>query len=108
MDWKQLLVYISGSVDEELRLRNEFLAVENRILRAQVSGRVQLTDHDRTTLAEIVKRLGTRALESLATILKPGLDVEWTRKRICKQFDGLADLPGRCSQRPGACAVYES
>ena len=33
MDWKQLLVYLSGSVEEELLLRNEYLVAENRILR---------------------------------------------------------------------------
>jgi hypothetical protein len=33
MDWKQLLVYISGSVEEDLLLRIEYLVAENRILR---------------------------------------------------------------------------
>jgi putative transposase len=33
MEWKQLLASITGSVDEELRLRNAYLAAENRILR---------------------------------------------------------------------------
>jgi putative transposase len=33
MDWKTLLASISGSVDEELLLRNEYLVAENRILR---------------------------------------------------------------------------
>lgn len=33
MDWKTLLAYISGSVDEELLLRNEYLAAKNRIQR---------------------------------------------------------------------------
>ena len=37
MDWKTMLAYISGSVDEELLLRNEYLVVENRILRNQVN-----------------------------------------------------------------------
>ena len=32
MDWKQLLVSITGSVDQEVRVRNEYLAAENRIL----------------------------------------------------------------------------
>jgi hypothetical protein len=59
MDWKTLLAYISGSIDEELLLRNEYLAAENRILRAQIKGRVQLTDAERQTLAEIGKKLGT-------------------------------------------------
>jgi len=29
MDWKRLLGYITGSVNEDLLLRNEFLAEEN-------------------------------------------------------------------------------
>ena len=51
MDWKKLLGSITESVDEELRLRNTYLAMENRILRQQISGRVQLTAGDRRTLA---------------------------------------------------------
>ena len=53
MDWKTLLAYITGSVDEELLLRNEYLVTENRILRQQIKGRVQLTDAERRSLAEI-------------------------------------------------------
>ena len=41
MDWKTLPAYITGSVDEELLLRNEYLATENRILRAQIKGRLR-------------------------------------------------------------------
>jgi hypothetical protein len=36
MDWKMLLAFISGSVDEALLLRNEYLVAENRILRNQL------------------------------------------------------------------------
>jgi len=32
MDWKQLLAYITGTVDQELLLRNEYLVAENRAL----------------------------------------------------------------------------
>jgi hypothetical protein len=28
MEWKQLLAYIAGSVDQELLLRNEYLVTE--------------------------------------------------------------------------------
>jgi hypothetical protein len=41
MNWKQWLVSISASVDEQLRLRNVYIATENRILRQQITGRVQ-------------------------------------------------------------------
>ena len=36
----RMLSYITGTVDQELLLRNEYLAAENRILRAQISGRL--------------------------------------------------------------------
>ena len=37
MDWKQLLAYITGSVVQELLLRNEYLVMENRIWRQQIT-----------------------------------------------------------------------
>src|SRR6266851_8573004 len=50
MDWKKLLGSIPASVDEELRLRNAYLVAENRMLRQQITGRVQLRDSDRKAL----------------------------------------------------------
>src|SRR5262245_37608285 len=44
MDWKHLFAYITGTVDQELLLRNEYLVTENRILRKQITGRVRLTE----------------------------------------------------------------
>jgi len=48
MGWKKLLAYITGSVDEELLRRNEFLVTENRILRSRVHGRVRLNERRAT------------------------------------------------------------
>ncbi len=70
MDWKQLLAYITGSVDQEL-LRNEYLLAENRILRQQMKGRVRLSDGEHQTLAAIGKQLGKQALAEIATIVRP-------------------------------------
>jgi hypothetical protein len=39
-----MLDYVTGTVDQELLLRNEYLAAENRILRAQFKGRLLLSD----------------------------------------------------------------
>jgi putative transposase len=88
MDWKHLLAYITGSVDEELLLRNEYLVTENRILRQQVRSRVQLSDGDRKTLAEIGKRLGRKALAEVASIVKPDTILAWHRKLVAQKFDG--------------------
>jgi len=50
MDWPSLLAYITGRVDQELLLRNEYLVTENRLLRNQIKGRVRLSDGERKTL----------------------------------------------------------
>jgi hypothetical protein len=66
MDWKTMLAYVTGEVDETLLLRIEYLVAENRILRNQIKGRIQLNDAERQTLAEIGKKLGKQALEEVA------------------------------------------
>ncbi len=63
--------YITGTVDRELLLRNEYLATENRILKAQLKGRLLLTEAERATLGEIGHRLGRKALEEVAAAAKP-------------------------------------
>jgi putative transposase len=88
MDWKQQLAYITGSVDEELLLRNEYLVTENRILRQQLTGRVQLTDAERRSLAEIGKKLGKKALEEVASLVKPDTILAWHRTLVVQKFDG--------------------
>ena len=39
MDWARILAYVTGTVDQELLARNEYLAAENRIMKAQLKGR---------------------------------------------------------------------
>ena len=97
MDWKMLLACVTGSVDEELLLRNEYLATENQILRQQIEGRVQLTNAERQSLAEIGKKLGKQALEEIATIVKPDTLLAWHRKLVAQKFDGSEQRrsPGR-------------
>jgi putative transposase len=88
MDWKRLLAYITGSVDQELLLRNAYLVTENRILRQQIKGRIRLSDAERKTLAEIGKQLGKQALAEVATMVKPDTILAWYRKLVAQKFDG--------------------
>ena len=88
MDWKKLLAYITGSVDQELLLRNEYLVTENRILHSQITGRVHLSNGERKALAEIGKQLGKQALAEVATIVKPETIFVWHWKLIARKFDG--------------------
>jgi putative transposase len=88
MIWARMLAYITGTVDQELLLRNEYLAAENRILRAQIKGRLLLSDGEKATLAEIAYQLGRKALEELAAVAKPDTLLAWYRKLIANKFDG--------------------
>src|SRR5215472_4401060 len=57
MLWARLLAYVTGTVNQELLLRNEYLAAENRMLRGQIKGRLLLSEEEKATLAEIAHRL---------------------------------------------------
>ena len=85
MDWTRMLAYITGTVDQELLLRNEYLAAENRILRAQIKGRLLLSDAEQKTLADIGHRLGRKALEDVANAAKPDTIMGGYSHRISNQ-----------------------
>src|SRR5580700_9670226 len=95
--WVRLLAYVTGSVNQELLLQNEYLAAENRILRAKLPSRLRLSDPERATLAEIGKRLGRQALRAVACVAKPDTILAWYRRLVAKKFDGSKhrQYPGR-------------
>jgi len=66
INWARLLAFVTGLVNQELLLQNEYLAAENRILRAHLPSRLRLSDPERCTLAEIGKRLGRKRLKQVA------------------------------------------
>jgi putative transposase len=72
MDWARVLAYVTGTVDQELLARNEYLAAENRILKAQLKGRLQLSDDERR-IAAIGHRLGRKTLAEVATVARPAI-----------------------------------
>ena len=85
--WARLLAYVTGVVNQELLLQNEYLAAENRILRAHLPARLRLSDPERCTLAEIGKRLGRQALKKVACVAKPDTILAWYRRLIARKFD---------------------
>ena len=100
--WLRLLAYVTGSVNQELLLQNEYLAAENRILRAKLPSRLRLTDPERATLAEIGKRLGRKALRAVARVAKPDTLLSWYRRLVAEKFDGSQhrQYPGRPTIQP--------
>ena len=67
--------------------------------RAHLSARLRLSDAQRSTLAEIGKRLGRQALQQVARVAKPDTILAWYRKLIAQKFDGSKHrrYPGRPS-----------
>jgi putative transposase len=88
MDWARVLAYVTGTVDQELLARNEYLAAENRILKAQLRAQLKLSDVERAMLGEFGHRLGRKALADVATMAKPDTILGWYRKLVARKFDG--------------------
>ncbi|MGB7845184.1 MAG: helix-turn-helix domain-containing protein [Candidatus Acidiferrum sp.] len=102
MLWARMVAYVTGTVNQELLLRNEYLGAENRILRCQIKGRLLLSEGEKATMAEIAQRLGRKALEELAAVAKPDTLLAWYRKLIANKFDG-----SRIRQRVGRPRIDE-
>ena len=95
--WLRLLAYVTGSVNQELLLRNEYLVAENGILRTKLPRRLRLSNPERVTLSEIGKRLGRKALHEVACVAKPDTILAWYRRLVAQKFDGSKhrQYPGR-------------
>jgi hypothetical protein len=92
----RLLSFVTGLVNQELLLRNEYLAAENRILRAHLLARLRLSDAERSTLAEVAKHLGRKALQDVGRVAKPDTLLAWYWRLVAQKFDG-----SRCRAYPG-------
>ena len=102
----RLLAYVTGLVIRNCCFRSNILAAENRILRAHAPSRLRLSDAERSTLAEIGKRLGRKGLAKVAQVAKPETILGWFRKLVAQKFDGSKhrSYPGR----PGINAEVEA
>lgn len=84
----RLLAYVTGLVNQELLLQVDYLAADNRMLRAHAPARLRLSDAERATLGEIGKRLGRKGLAKVAQVARPETVLGWWRKLVSQKFDG--------------------
>jgi len=61
--------------------------------------KARLSDPERSTLAEIGKRLGRKVLGQVACVAKPDTILAWYRKLIAKKFDGSDTAAIRADRR---------
>ncbi len=95
--WVRLLAYVTGLINQRLLLQNEYLIAENRILRSHLPTRLRLSDPERSTLAEIGKRVGRKDLQLVSSAALPETILGWYRRLIAQKFDGSKRraYPGR-------------
>jgi putative transposase len=100
--WARLFAYVTGLVNQELLLQNEYVVAENRILKARLQPGWRLSDGERAVLAEIGRRLGRKGLQQVARIAKPDTILAWYRQLIAAKFDGSKRRrsPGRPRTSP--------
>jgi hypothetical protein len=89
--WARILSFVTGLFNQELLLRNDAFS-EHTCPR-----RLRLSDAERSTLAEIAKRLGRKALKDIARVAKPDTILDWYRRLVAQKFDGSRQraYPGR-------------
>jgi hypothetical protein len=74
--WARLLAYVTGLVNQKLLLQNEYLAAENRILRAHLPRKVKILERD--------ENMG----DDLSRVAKESSDsgIELKHSRVAKIF----------------------
>src|SRR5262245_48989045 len=100
-----LLVTLAGWVNRYQQHVIEYLVEENRILKAQLTGRrLRLTDVERRRLAAKGRRLGRRLFGQVATIVALDAILRWHRQLIARKWTVTPRRPGR----PGVMKAISS
>jgi putative transposase len=92
-----LVISIAGWMNQRQQQIIEYLVEENRVLREQIGNRrTRFSDNQRCRLAAKAKKLGSKILAQVATIVTPETLLAWHRKLIAQKYDGSANRnPGR-------------
>jgi putative transposase len=95
METNEVLAIIGGRVNEELLKRNEYLALENAILRSKIEGRIKFTDDECRRLAILAKDLGKKAMADIGPVVTPETLMTWYRKLVAEEFDSSKNREAR-------------
>jgi hypothetical protein len=73
MKWLGLpaIAMISRLLCRELTLQNEYLRLENKILKSKIKERIRFTDDERRSLVDAALAMSKQLMESVVDIVKP-------------------------------------
>ncbi len=60
-----IIATISRLLCQKLTVQNEYLRLENKILKSKIKGRIQFTDDERRLLVDAALAMGRKLMESL-------------------------------------------
>ncbi len=89
LDWAGLPVIatVARLLCRELTLQNEYLRLENRILKEKVPGRIRFTDEERRSLASAALAMGRSLMKEVVSIVKPETILAWQRRLERSKWD---------------------
>jgi len=101
IDWMGLpvIAVVARLLCRELTLENEYLRLENRIVKekAQAKGRLRFTDEQRRSLTEAALAMGRSLMKEVVSIVKPETILAWQRRLERQKWDYSA----RRTRQPG-------
>jgi putative transposase len=99
LDWAGLPVIatVARLLCRELTLQNEYLRLENRMLKKKVTGRLRFTNEERRSLVAAALALGRSLMKEVVSIVQPETILAWQRRLEQKKWDYSA----RRKRKPG-------
>jgi len=96
-----LVATVARLLCRELTLQNEYLRLENKVLKSKVKGRIRFDDHERRSLVDAALAMGRKLMRQMVTIVKPQTILRWQRRLAREKWDYSARRcrPGR-SKKP--------
>ena len=93
-DWAglPLIATVARLLCRELTLKNEYLRLENRILRSRIQGRIRFTDDGRWSLMRSALAMGRKLMRKVVIIVKPDPILAWQRRLEQRTWDYLAEV----------------
>jgi len=101
IDWMGLpvIAVVARLLCRELTLENEYLRLENRIVKekAQAAGRLRFTDEERRSVMEAALAMGRALMKEVVSIVRPETILAWQRRLERQKWDYSArrTQPGR-------------
>ena len=82
-----LIATMARLLAKELVLHNEYLKVENKILKSKIKGRILFTDEERRSLVDAALAMGRNLMNKVVNIVKPATIMAWQRRLECSKWD---------------------